>query len=249
MRMLRVYSLQIRPSLGKVEENLKRILDLLSDVKDSSLVVLPEMWQCGFDYENMTKHAQATQDVLIELSKHSKEKNLTLIGTYPTQEGTCTYNTAIVLSNGQVLGKRHKIKLFPLYQEDKFFCAGAKNAVFQTPFGNLGILICFELRFTSLVLELKRQRVQIITVPAMWGEGRKEHWKIFTKSRAIELQAYLIASNAWGKVGKEDYAGCSGIYDPWGSVLSYAEKGDAVLSASIDLVQVEKVRELLPVED
>jgi predicted amidohydrolase len=247
--MLRVYSLQIRPTFGKVEKNLKKVIELLSEVKEGSVIFLPEMWQCGFDYENMKKHAQATQEVLEELSKHSKEKSLTLVGTYPTQEGRCIYNTAIVIGKGQILGRRHKIKLFPLYQEDRFFCAGVENTVFQTHFGSLGILICFELRFTSLVLELKKQQVQMLGVPAMWGNKRKEHWQLFTKTRAVELQAYLIASNAWGKVGEEDYAGCSGIYDPWGSVLSYAEKGDILLSAHIELAQVKKVRESLPVGD
>lgn len=78
--MLNLAVLQFSPLLGKVKENLRMVLEMLSHVKEGSLVALPEMWQCGFDYENMERHAQATEEVLQEVIRISKERNLTIVG-------------------------------------------------------------------------------------------------------------------------------------------------------------------------
>jgi predicted amidohydrolase len=244
--MLHLYALQFRPQFGAVERNLSSVLEYLKEVKEDSLVLLPEMWQCGFDYENMKKHAQATGEVLEEIKRVSVQKSLTVAGTYPVQESGRLYNMAILAHKGKELGRRAKIKLFPLYEEQKHFSPGKEKAVFESPFGRLGFLVCFELRFPELSFELRRAKVHIVLVPAMWGRKRKEHFTTLCRARAIELQSFLLCANVWGKVGEEEYAGSSAIYGPWGELLAFCEEGDSLLHARVELKEVEKVRRHIP---
>ncbi len=242
--MLNLAVLQFRPFFGRVEENLKKVLEMLRYVKDGSFVLLPEMWQCGFDYQNLEKHADATHEVLQELIRVSKEKRLTVVGTYPLKVNEGIHNSAIVVDKGNIAGVRHKIKLFPLYEEQKYFLPGNENPLFEVSGVKLGILICFELRFPELSWSLREAK--LLLVPAMWGSKRKEHLKVLSRARAIENQCFLMLSNAWGEVGGEEYGGSSAIYNPWGEVLAFSERGDSLLQVEVDLEDTQRVRNLIP---
>ncbi len=246
--MIKCAVLQWRIVFGKVEENKRKLLSFIEPLEDA-LVVLPEMFLCGFDYESLREHAKSCKEVLEELKELSQSKKLTLVGTYPEERSGKFYNTAFVISDGKLVGKRDKIKLFPIYKEGEYFCAGEGNPVFETRHGRLGILICFELRFASLGWELRKKNVEIIAVPSMWGVKRKDHLKVLSRARAVELQSFLMLSNAWGETGGEDYAGCSAIYDPWGEILSFSESGECLLLIQADTKKVEMVRRVIPVID
>lgn len=242
--MLNLAVLQFRPFFGRVEENLKKALEMLHYVKDESFVLLPEMWQCGFDYQNLEKHADATHEVLQEVIRVSKERRLTVVGTYPLKVNEGIHNSAIVVDKGNIAGVRHKIKLFPLYEEQKYFLPGNENPLFEVSGVKLGILICFELRFPELSWSLREAK--LLLVPAMWGSKRKEHLKVLSRTRAIENQCFLMLSNAWGEVGGEEYGGSSAIYNPWGEVLAFSERGDSLLQVEVDLEDAQRVRNLIP---
>lgn len=106
--MIKLAVLQWQIAFGNIQENRKRVLELLSPLEDS-LVVLPEMFPCGFDYDNLKNHAKESQRLLEELRELSKEKRLTLIGTYPEEREGKLFNTAFVLSDGLLVGKRYSI--------------------------------------------------------------------------------------------------------------------------------------------
>lgn len=242
--MLNLAVFQFRPEYGKVENNLKRVLEALLYVKEGSIVALPELWQCGLDYENLRKHAQATPTVLEELTKASLQKRLTIVGTYPTLTEGKLYNSALIVYAGKILSPRHKIKLFPLYREHEYFTPGEENPIFEVDHTRLGVLICFELRFAELSLSLRE--AQVLVVPSLWGEKRKEHLRVLSRARAIENRSFLLLSNAWGMVGQENYAGCSAIYSPWGEILAFSEKGDTLLQVGVQIEEVQRAREYLP---
>ena len=231
-----------------MKENKSKLLRFIDPLEDA-LVVLPEMFLCGFDYKNMREHAKSCWEVVEELKEISKRKSLTLIGTCPEEREGKLYNTAFVISEGLLVGKKDKIKLFPLYKEGEYFTAGNENPVFETRHGTVGVLICFELRFAKLGWELRKKGAEIVAVPSMWGKSRRKHLKTLSRARAVELQSYLLLSNGWGKTGEEEYAGCSAIYDPWGDVLAFSEKGDTLLVANSDRKLLEAVRRLIPIED
>ncbi len=243
---MKLYSIQIK--LASPEENLRKVLNFLEKTEKNSLVLLPEMWYSGFDYENLHKHAENTRRVISILKKISLRKRLLIVGTYPYLLGGRIYNMALLIEDGRITGKRGKIRLFPIFDEDKHFTPWRENRVFKTKFGKVGILICFEIRFTDLILELQKERPDIVLVPAQWGWARREHLSTLSRARAVEMQSYLLLSNTWGEHLGTRFAGRSAIYSPWGEILSYSETGDTLLEAEYDLAYVERVRKAVPVK-
>ncbi len=229
------------------EKNLEKAIGYLKEVEEGSLVLLPEMFFCGYEYERLEEFSEISEEVLERLKEVSSERKLLVCGTLPERTAEGIRNTAYLIQDGNVIGKRSKMKLFPIFDEDKHLVPGKENPVFETKFGKVGILICFELRFTDLILDLKRKGTQVVLVPAQWGYARKEHLDILSRARAIELQSYLLVSNIWGQHLETVYAGSSGIYSPWGEVLAFSEKGDTLLKAEADLDYVEEIRRRIPV--
>ena len=243
---MKAYTLQFNVSTRNFEENLKKIESFLPCVERGSLLVLPEMFSCGFDYEMLEAATEFSEEALSFLKAASESKSLIVCGSMPLKEEGKIYNRAFLVQDGEVLGWKDKIKLFPLTEEDKYFTAGEENPVFDTRMGKVGVLICFELRFSELVAQLRQRECDMLLVPAQWGLKRKDHLIALSKARAIESQSYLVLSDSWGTSGGQDYAGCSAIYSPWGETLAFAEKGDTLLHADIDLKEIKKLRRYLP---
>jgi len=241
---------QFRVELGNIEANLKKVEEIKELIPKGGLLLLPEMFCCGFDYPNMEKLAQASAEVLDFLSQLSQEREATIVGTLPLKREGKIYNTAVVFDRGRLIAQRGKIELFPLYKEPQYFSPAdeGENGVIETSAGKIGIVICFEVRFNRFTNTLRREGVQIILVPAMWGIERREHFKVLTRARAVETQSFLMASNAWGKTGRTTFGGASGIYSPWGEVLAFSEDGESFLTAKVDLSEVDRVRKKIPVK-
>ncbi|GEM_PF-452711 len=238
--------------LGNIEVNLQKVEKIKNRIPKGGLFVLPEMFCCGFDYENLPRLAKKSNLVLDFLKELSLQRESVVIATLPIEEEGKVFNTAVVFDNGKFLCKRRKIALFPLFKETKYFSPGREeeNIVFQTSVGKIGIVICFEIRINRFTNKLRRQGVEIIVVPAMWPIQRREHFKILTHARAIETQSFLVAANGWGKDPKDQtfFGGASGIYGPWGETLAYTADGETISSVEVDLREVQKVRKKLPVE-
>ena len=240
---------QFRVELGNIEENLKSVWEIRGQIPKGGIFLLPEMFCCGFDYPNMENLAESSEKVLNFLSDLSKYTKGVVVGTLPLREGGKLFNTAVVFENGKLLAKRRKIELFPVYKETEYFTPAeeGENKVIETSLGKLGVVICFEVRFNKYTNKLRREGVEVVLVPAMWGVERREHFKVLTRARAVETQSFLIASNSWGKAGKTTFGGASAIYSPWGEVLGYIEDGEGLVSAKVDLSEVYRVRKKIPV--
>ncbi len=244
--MWKLYSLQMN-MLKEPEENIKYVVEITENIKEKGLLVLPELWFCGYDYKNIKYHAHTSVEVVEEMMKISEKRNIILCFTVPWYEGDGLYNRAFLIEKGRIVGTKDKMKLFPLLEEHCIFIAGSKNPVFETEMGRIGILVCFELRFTELVNDLKDKQIDILLVPSQWGLARKEHLYILSRARALELQCYVVVSNTWGKFLSVDYAGMSGIYSPWGEIVAFSEKGNNLLKSEFDRREIEKIRRFLPV--
>ncbi len=241
-----IYSLQYKLSTS-ADKNLELVRNHLYSIEKGSMVLLPELFFCGYDYKNMHIYAEMSKDVLEDMLEISKSKDISLCFTVPWKEKNKLYNRAFLIEEGKIIGIKDKIKLFPLLEEAKYFEAGYENPIFESRLGKIGILICFELRFTELVNDLKNEKIDILLIPSQWGEARKEHLYILSKARALELECYVAVANTWGKFLSENFAGTSGIYSPWGEVIAFSEKGNNLLKGFYDPKEVEKIRRFLPV--
>jgi nitrilase len=132
------------------------------------------------------------------------------------------------------------------YDEARTIEAGDQVVAVDTPFGRLGLAICYDLRFPELFRAMGR--VDLIALPAAFTETTgRAHWQVLLRARAIENQCYLIASAQGGRhpTGRVTH-GNSLIVDPWGEVVAALDKGDGVVCAELDRQRIAQTRSSLP---
>ena len=197
------------------------------------------------------------------LSSIAKEKGVWIVGgTIPIKSATADkVVSACLLFNdqGEVTARYDKIHLFDAdlgekcgtYSESKFTDAGNKVIVVETPFGRLGMAICYDLRFPELFRDMTSQGVDIIClVSAFTATTGKAHWEVLNRARAIENLSFVISSAQGGyHVNGRETFGDSMIVDPWGGVLDRLARGSGFAIAQIDTAKLQAIREKFPVLD
>ena len=120
---MRVYALQVNLELGKSEKNLQKIFSYLNETKNNSLILLPEMFSCGFDNENLERHAEETRAIHLELEKISSKRGLVISGTLPERSKEGILNTAFVIDRGRTIHRQAKMKCTTNLLSERFcFC-------------------------------------------------------------------------------------------------------------------------------
>lgn len=158
---------------------------------------------------------------------------------------------------GERISRYDKVHLFDAhietsnetYIESETIEPGSKVVVVETPFGKVGLAVCFDLRFPELFRQLILLGAEIIVVPAAFTASTgKAHWEILLRARAIENLCYVVASAQGGYHvnGRETY-GNSMIIDPWGIVLDRLEQGSGHAIADINIENVSNIRKSFPV--
>lgn len=158
---------------------------------------------------------------------------------------------------GQCRARYDKIHLFDVdvddaqssYRESDTFEPGRQVVVADTPFGRLGLTVCYDLRFPGLYQALAGRGAQLVTVPSAFTRVTGEaHWEPLLRARAIENQVHVVAPGQGGRHNaKRTTWGHSMIVDPWGTVLACHEQGEGVAVARIDLDMADRLRRTMPV--
>ncbi len=234
---MRVSAVQLETSKN-VEDNVKKAVKVIES-SDADLIVFPELFNTGYYPENYGR-----SDITPVL-KVSECSDAVIVAGAAEVDGGNLYNTAFVIHKGRIIGRHRKTKLFPLTHEVETFKAGNDVNIIKTPIGDLGITICYEVRFPEIARKLTKLGAKIIAVPAVFPKDRIEHWRILLKARAIENQVYVIGANCID----ESCGGNSMIVDPLGRVLAEAGCEETVISAEIDLSFVDEVRRRYPFLD
>jgi predicted amidohydrolase len=161
----------------------------------------------------------------------------------------------LVSASGEIVARYDKIHMFDatlpggkVIRESSAYRPGDRAVLAATPWGPLGMTVCYDVRFPQLYRALAQAGAVMLAVPSSFQrETGPAHWHTLLRTRAIENGAWVIAPAMCGDHpnGRSTY-GHSLIVDPWGRIV--AELGDepGVLVAQIDLQQVEKVRTMLP---
>lgn len=158
---------------------------------------------------------------------------------------------------GERVARYDKMHLFDVnvpgtnevYRESDSIEAGPRPLVFDTPFGRIGIAVCYDLRFPEFFREMARMGMEILVIPsAFTAETGAAHWELLLRARAVENLCYIIAPNQGGfHINGRKTFGHSMIVDPWGIVLDCYKTGGGFVVADIDLERLEKVRTAFPV--
>ena len=240
---------------GDVDGNLEKAERGLRDAADQGalLAVLPEMWTTSFVPEitpALVARSKAAEKHMVRLSA---QLGMVVVGGGLVQEDGQTYNRALLVDHGKIVGEYRKIHLFSLHGEDKVHDSGSEPLIADTSAGRIGVVICYDIRFPELIRYYFYHKVEILVVPAQWPESRTRHWRIMLKARAIENEMFIVGSN---RTGQEEslkngdlltFPGDSRIIDPMGEVLAAGAGENGAVIGEIELRRVRIMRRILPV--
>lgn len=162
-------------------------------------------------------------------------------------------NTSLVYDDvGNCVARYDKIHLFGFemgeekYSEERTIEHGSRVVTVDTPFGRLGLSICYDLRFPELYRAMGE--VDLILVPSAFTETTgKAHWETLIRARAIENLAYVLAPAQGGyHVNGRETHGDSMIVDPWGVILDRLPRGSGVVVAGMNRTHIQRLRQSLP---
>ena len=172
-----------------------------------------------------------------------------------TADGRIVNRSFLLDTQGEIVARYDKLHLFDIelsngefYRESDAITAGDKAVLVNTPWGKLGMSVCYDLRFPALYRALAQNGAQFIAIPAAFTQTTgKEHWHTLVRARAIENACYVIAPNQCGHHGgNRDSWGHSLIVDPWGEILADGGAEPGIIYADIDLSKVDKARKMIP---
>jgi predicted amidohydrolase len=250
-------------SLPDVEKNLGQAEDLidLAVRQGAELVCLPENFSfLGDDSTKMLEAESISQKSEKFLKTMAQRYQIMLIGggfPVPTIDHK-VYNTALLIGrNGEELTRYEKVHLFDVnlpdgntYQESKTVLAGNRfPPVYPSKeFGNLGLSVCYDVRFPELYRYLSQMGADVLVVPAAFtAYTGKDHWQVLLQARAIENTCYVIAPAQTGKhYALRQSHGHAAIVDPWGVMLADAGDQPGVAIAPIDPSRLAQVRRQMP---
>lgn len=258
---LRIACVQICSS-GSKAENLERMEALVARAAatGADLVLLPEKWNGIGTHEIVQEVAEPLDggESVAAMSAWASQHGITLVGgsIVERREGREKLsNTCVVFDpEGEVAAVYRKIHMFDVevgghvYRESDSEEPGEGPMSCEVEGWNLGLTVCYDLRFPELYRILAVEGAELVTVPAAFTlYTGKDHWELLLRARAVENQCYVAAANQWGvhAGGKASY-GRSSIVDPWGVVLAQAPDDDTVISAELDRARLEQVRSSLP---
>lgn len=230
----------------------------------AKLAVLPEYFaQFGLPERERTASAEAPGEGPVQefLAQMSRETGMWIVGgSLPMKTTGERVRGASLLFNdkGDVAARFDKIHLFDVhipekdehYEESGWTEPGSDIVVADTPFGRLGLAVCYDLRFPELFRRMTALGVDIFAVPsAFTAVTGRAHWEVLLRARAIENLAYVVAAAQGGfhANGRETH-GNSMIIDPWGTILGRRnEGGSGVVIANVDLERQQQLRRTFPV--
>jgi predicted amidohydrolase len=181
-----------------------------------------------------------------------------IIGSFPIKntDGSLSATCLVFNDNGKLVDYYHKLHIFDAdvedsyhsYRESDIFSAGNAIKVVKTIAGNIGLSICYDVRFPQLYQMLRQQGADIIVIPAAFTKVTGEaHWDILIRARAIETQCWVLAANQWGIHGVRETWGHSMIIDPWGTIVAIQQQGTGTIIAETNNKQLKSIRNKMPI--
>ena len=256
----------VEQNIDAIAKQLAKLTQISNGAEVENIVVLPEC--CLFfgasdlAQLSLAQESKKNNKLQLSLSRLAKQYNVTLIGgTIPIiaevddkfTNTSCAFN-----SRGELITRYDKIHLFDVnvadnektYYESRYTQPGNKACIAKTPIVNIGLSVCFDVRFPSLYQKLSELGADIITVPSAFTRVTgKAHWQTLLRARAIENQVYIIAAGQEGKHanGRETW-GHSMIISPWDEILACLEEGEGIITSDFIPSEIKRIRTSMPLK-
>lgn len=260
MEKIKIAAIQMSTVADKME-NVRTVKAYLEKIKDENpdFVILPEMFCCPYQTENFPIYAEKEGGpVWQQLSGYAKQYGIYLIGgSMPEKDAEGNvYNTSYIFDReGKQIGKHRKVHLFDIdvkggqtFKESDTLTAGDSDTVFDTEFGKMGVMLCFDIRFPELSRMMVNDGAKVIFVPAAFNMTTgPAHWELSFRTRALDNQIYMVGCAPARDVSAGYISwGHSIVTDPWGRVIDMLDEKKGILLAELDMDYEEQVREELP---
>jgi omega-amidase len=242
---------QMNVQLGEPETNFARVSAWTAEAarRGSALVLFPELWSTGYDLENWQRYASAPgEGMFARLAALAREHHIALGGSVLEVRDGRAYNAfALFDATGALSATYRKTHLFRLMDEEKWLAPGEKLELVEADWGLTGLGVCYDLRFPEFFRHYALRGARLVLLPAEWPARRAYHWQTLLRARAIENQMFLAGCNRVGESKGEVFGGGSAVIDPWGEAVVEGGSAETLLTAEIDLDQVDAVRSRIPV--
>ncbi|MFB9885764.1 carbon-nitrogen hydrolase family protein [Balneatrix alpica] len=233
------------------------------------LAVLPEnfaVFSTGKMLEYGWQERDADGPIRSFLREQARKLNLWILaGTLPCArrpdgsviEGRVRAASLLISPDGEEVARYDKIHLFDVqvadaqgsYQESREIEPGDQPVWVDTPWGRLGMAVCYDLRFPELFRYYRQQGASLIALPSAFTKRTGDaHWEVLVRARAIETQCVLLAANQGGvHTETRTTSGDSMVVDAWGQVLNRLAQGPGVVEALLDPARLQEVRAQMPI--
>jgi predicted amidohydrolase len=227
MREITIATVQMKPELGEIENNLVKMSDIISKIASQQkvdLIVFPELVTSG--YELGVKFTQVAQLIPGPTSNLIAQRAQEL-GVYVAfgmvakeRVESVIYDAAVLVGpDGELIGEYHKAHLKG--EERMAFREGYKLPVFETQFGLIGFMLGWDLAFPEVARSLALDGAELLCALANWEKDEIEEWKTYLKARAYENACFVVGANRVGEDVTFTFGGESMIVDPHGKVRAH----------------------------
>lgn len=267
--MIRLAAIQMS-SQDHIQDNLDDARALLIEAarQGTQLAVLPENFAC-FAAGQQRQTAQHFDDIRLQLCIWARELNLWIVaGSIPCPyrpngqsiaDGRVRATSLLIDPAGNVVARYDKIHLFDVhvgdgtgqYCESATFEAGETPVCVNTPWGKLGMMICYDLRFPELSLNLRQQGAEILSAPSAFTYTTgKMHWQLLLRARAIDTQCIVVGAGQTGHHGQRQTWGHSAVVDSRGEIIGErVTGGSGLIMACYDRDVLTAWRQAMPLMD
>jgi len=258
MREVTVAAVQMRPVLNEMEENLVRMADYIAKICGSQkvdIIVFPELittgYECGVRFTDLAQRIPGASVNVV--AQRAAEFGVYVAFGMPAKEKveSILFNSAVLIGpDGELIGEYRKVHLKG--EERMTFRAGFRYPIFETKFGNIGLLLGYDLAFPEAARTLALDGAELILVSANWEKPRNEEWRTYVMARAFENSCFIAAANRVGEDVTYSFIGDSMIVGPRGQTLASLvgeidpktkEPAEGYALARIDLYDVRRNRE------
>jgi omega-amidase len=241
-------------------QNLEKSLAMIDEAcgRGAHVVVLTEMFFTPYEPAAIRSSAPLAQEALERLKESAAKNGIMLVaGSMPWEaDGEKLFNRAYIIgSDGQVIHHHDKIHLFdctppggPAVKESGAIRPGDSLGTFGTPWGRAAVVVCYDIRFSPLTQILVDEGVRLLFIPAAFSLATgTAHWEMLVRLRAVELQGFVVGVQpARNPSLRYIPYGHSMIASPWGEIVFDAGEDEGVEVVSVDLDQVQAIRDRFP---